>query len=116
MTGGDGADIFRISTRPIFGASASVHITDFSPTEDILQLSKSAFGFVPNFTNKSITTASVDTLNTALASTSTFVYESSNGYLYWNQNGSSSGFGTGGIFAILDNRPSALNAANLSLI
>jgi hypothetical protein len=44
-----------------------------------------------------------------------FAYDSSNGNLYWNQNGSVSGFGTGGIFAVLDNK-TTLSASNISLI
>ena len=42
------------------------------------------------------------------------VYDSSNGNLYWNQNGNKRDFGTSGIFAVLDNN-SALSVSNISL-
>ena len=63
----------------------------------------------------SLTTVSnASALTKALGSASTLVYDSSNGNLYWNQNGNKSGFGTGGIFAVLDNK-TTLNSSNISL-
>jgi Ca2+-binding RTX toxin-like protein len=116
LTGGVGADTFRFSTKPTFGASTADHITDFNAAEgDKLQISKSAYGLASNATASLTTVSSASALTTALGSTTTFVYDSSNGNLYWNQNGNKSGFGSGGIFAVLDNK-SALTASNLSLI
>jgi Ca2+-binding RTX toxin-like protein len=115
LTGGAGADTFRFSTKPKFGASTADHITDFNASEgDLLQISKSAFGMASNATASLTTVGSASELTAALGSTSTFVYDSSNGNLYWNQNGNKSGFGTGGIFGVLDNH-SALSASNISL-
>ena len=115
LTGGAGADVFRFSTKPNFGAFTADHITDFKGSEgDLLQISKSAFGLASNATASLTTVNSASALTTALGSTTTFVYDSSNGNLYWNQNGNKSGFGTGGIFAVLDNK-SALTSSNISL-
>jgi len=116
LTGGAGADTFRFSTKPKFGASTADHLTDFNAAEgDRIQISKSAFGLASNATASLTTVSSASALTTSLGSTNTFVYDSSSGNLYWNQNGNKSGFGTGGIFAVLDNN-SALTASNFSLI
>jgi Ca2+-binding RTX toxin-like protein len=116
LTGGAGADTFRFSTRPVFGASTADHITDFKAAEgDKLQISKSAYGLASDATATLTTISSATELSTALGSATTFVYDSSNGNLYWNQNGIKSGFGSGGIFAVLDNH-SALSASNISLV
>jgi Ca2+-binding RTX toxin-like protein len=115
LTGGLGADTFRFSTRPSFGSLTADHISDFKGSEgDLLQISKSAFGLASNATASLTTVSSASALTTALGSVSTFVYDSSNGNLYWNQNGNSSGFGSGGILAVLDNK-SALTSSNISL-
>ncbi|NBT48548.1 MAG: calcium-binding protein [Actinobacteria bacterium] len=116
LTGGAGADTFRFSTRPNFGASTADHITDFKASEgDLLQISKSVFGLASDATATVTTVSSATELSTALGSATTFVYDSSNGNLYWNQNGIKSGFGSGGIFAVLDNH-SALSSSNISLV
>ena len=115
LTGGLRADTFRFSTKPTFGASTADHITDFSASEgDLLQISRFAFGLASNATASLTTVSSASALTNALGSTSAFVYDSSNGNLYWNQNGNRSGFGNGGIFAVLDNK-SALTSSNISL-
>jgi hypothetical protein len=54
-------------------------------------------------------------LTSALGTNNSFVYDSSNGYLYWNQNGSVGGSGSGGVFAILDNKAS-IAASTISLL
>ena len=51
----------------------------------------------------------------ALKTTALFVYDSSNGFLFWNKNGTGSGYGDGGVFAILDNRPTGLIASHIVL-
>jgi serralysin len=114
LTGGAGADTFRFSTKPAFGASTADRITDFNGIEgDTIQISKRVFGMASNATTSLTTIKSTAELTSALASTSTFVYDSTNGNLYWNQNGTKSGFGTGGIFAVLDNQ-SALSVDYVS--
>lgn len=120
LTGGSGADTFRFSTRPNFGSSTADHITDFKGSEgDGIEISAALLGLTMGPTVKlglTLTTvSSASELTTALGSVSTFVYDSSNGNLYWNQNGTKSGFGTGGIFAVLDNH-ATLTSSNISLV
>jgi Ca2+-binding RTX toxin-like protein len=120
LTGLGGADSFRFSTQLSFGASTADHITDFNGSEgDSIEISATLLGLTTGPTVRlgaSLVTVSSSTdLKVALDSASTFVYHSSNGNLYWNQNGTKSGFGTGGIFAVIDNY-SALSASNISLI
>lgn len=120
LTGGLGGDIFRFSTKPKFGESTADHITDFNASEgDGIEISASLLGLSTGPTVRlglSVTTITASfQLNAALIMANTFVYDSSNGNLYWNSNGTKSGFGTGGIFAVLDNR-STLSASNISLI
>ncbi|MCP9809770.1 calcium-binding protein [Cyanobium sp. HWJ4-Hawea] len=115
LTGLGGADTFLLSTKPTFGASTADHITDFTASQgDSIRIGRSAFGIATN-AGVSLTTAkNAGELNTALTSSNLFVYDSSNGNLYWNQNGSTGGFGSGGIFAVLDNK-TALTASNINL-
>jgi Ca2+-binding RTX toxin-like protein len=115
LTGLAGEDIFLFSTRPTFGASTADHITDFQASDDILQISKTAFGMESDTTATLITVSTASQLSSALQTSNTFVYDTSDGSLYWNSNGDSSGFGTGGIFAVLDNK-TALNSSNIVLV
>ena len=119
LTGGAGADVFPFSTKPTFGASTADHITDFNASEgDGIEISASLLGLTMGPTVRlglSLTTVSnASALATALGSASTLVYDSINGNLYCNQNGNKSGFGTGGIFAVLYNK-TALSSSNISL-
>ena len=115
LTGLGGADSFQFSTAQPFGELSADHITDFNQVQgDTLRISKSAFGMAFDTAVTLATATNGLELTTVLASTSTFVYDSSNGRLYWNQNGNAAGFGTGGVFAVLDNT-AALNAAAISL-
>jgi Ca2+-binding RTX toxin-like protein len=116
LTGYQGADIFVFSVVPSFGDSVADHITDFNPAEgDRLQISKNAFGISKNDSPTFQTVERVSQLNDALASTTTFVYHSTSGSLYFNKNGVVAGFGSGGIFAILDNA-AQLRAVNIDYI
>jgi Ca2+-binding RTX toxin-like protein len=107
LTGEAGADIFRFSNSPSYGAGGADRILDFSGSSgDRLQISRPAFG---------ITDASVSLINTndsglnnALKTNNLFVYNASNGYLYHNANGSTGSFGSGGVFAVLTNKPTQL--------
>jgi hypothetical protein len=93
----------NFSTKPKFGASNADHLTDFNCYEDgFIEESKFSFGAATNPTLSLTTAGSPSELTAILVSTSTFIYDSSNGNRYWNQNGNKSGFGTGGIFAVLD--------------
>jgi len=114
LTGQGGVDIFVFSSKETFGSSTSDHITDFS-SNDKIQISKSAFGITgTTFTCSSVSGASAVTAS--LSTNALFVFDSSSGYLYWNQNGKSIGAGRGGIFAILDNKFADFNTSNINLV
>jgi hypothetical protein len=116
LTGLGGADTFLFSTVPTFGAPTADHITDFNAGQgDLLGISRVDFG-IPGAVPVSLITANSDpALSTAFSSDNIFVYDSRNGNLYFDQNGSADGFGSGGIFAVIDNKP-ALIASNISLV
>jgi Ca2+-binding RTX toxin-like protein len=116
LTGYEGSDTFVFSTAPSSGDSVADHITDFSSAAgDRLQISKDAFGISMNDSPTFQTVDRVSELIDALKSTTTFVYSSSNGSLYFNENGIDAGFGSGGIFAVLDNA-AQLTAANIEIV
>ena len=118
LTGGDGADTFVFSTisQTSFGLAGADHITDFRPTSgDKIQIQRNAFG-ISNTAESTLNAVSGDpAVDTALKTTALFVYDSSNGFLYWNKNGTDGGYGDGGVFAILDNRSTGLNASHILL-
>ena len=118
LTGGDGADTFVFSTisQTSFGLAGADHITDFRPTSgDKIQIQRNAFG-ISNTAESTLNAVSGDpAVDTALKTTALFVYDSSNGFLYWNKNGTDGGYGDGGVFAILDNRSTGLNASHVLL-
>jgi len=116
LTGNLGADTFAFSNKPLTFTTAAVdHITDFKAGQgDMIRISKDTFGITASTATLQIITSSTE-LGGALASSNLFVYDSSNGNLHWNQNGTSIGAGTGGVFAILDNK-SPLIASNIQLV
>lgn len=116
LTGMGGADVFRIATRPRYEVSACPwrYITDFSSAQgDKIQISKSAFGITAATATLSVVSGSSQA--ETYSGTSLFVYDNSSGELYWNQNGTKSGYGTGGIIAVFDNKP-FLSASDISII
>ena len=101
LTGSGGSDRFIFDDKS-FGFSSCDHITDFS-SNDTMVVAASKFGLSTSIvTLKTINGSSG--LTGALASNSLFVYDSSNGYLYLNHNGSLPDVGAGGVFAVLDNK------------
>mgnify|MGYP006277510577 CR=1 FL=1 len=116
LTGLGGDDNFLISVRPIAFRSSSIdHITDFSSAQgDKIHISKSAFN-IPATTATLSVVNGASALNSALASASLFVYDRTNGELYWNQNGITRGAGHGGVLTILDNK-ALLSAVDLVLV
>ena len=102
LIGDAGADIFRFSNLPSYGAAGADRILDFSGSSgDRLSISKAAFG-ITNASASLINTNSLGLAN-ALRTNNLFAYNTSNGYLYHNANGSAGSFGNGGIFAVLTN-------------
>ncbi len=114
LTGLGGADIFKFSTKPTFLAATADQITDFNPAEDWITISKEAFGLAINTEVSFKSVGNTNALGNALAGAEAFIYDSSSGNLYWNQNGIQNGAGRGGVFAILTNQ-AVLTAGNLNL-
>ncbi|MEM1169982.1 MAG: DUF4347 domain-containing protein [Cyanobacteria bacterium P01_H01_bin.35] len=105
LTGGDDTDIFELAV----GEGLDL-ITDFVPQQDIILLDKSTFtaitsdsgtGFSVN-TEFAVVTSDAD----AETSSAVIVYNTNNGKLFYNVNGTEAEFGSGGEFANLTNTPS----------
>jgi Ca2+-binding RTX toxin-like protein len=116
LTGAGGSDIFAFSSRPQrFRSNQADHITDFSSTEgDKIQITKRALGITASTVSLGIANGAAE-VNRALSTSSLFVYDTSNGELHWNQNGTGRGAGTGGVFAVFDNR-ATLSGGDFTLI
>lgn len=119
LTGLGGADTFQLSSRSgPFTAITADRITDFEPSQDKLAFSRSIVGGGGTASVSLRTVSSAAGLNSALASSDAFVYDISSrsqGLLYWNQNGSLAGAGSGGVVFILENSPS-LTANSILLV
>ncbi|MEH2356415.1 hypothetical protein [Nostoc sp.] len=112
--GGVGADFFVYNSN-VDLTTTVVGITDFNSSEgDKILLDKTTFGTFPLRVAVGIASAAgtgFSNLNdfqiTNLAGTSTakIVYNPVIGQLFYNQNGSAAGFGSGGLFATLTGAP-----------
>ena len=102
LTGGMGSDRYRFSAT--FSSLGVDSITDFE-SSDVLELSQAIFGLsgVVGANIVASEFASVSSLTAAETSGALIVYNSNDGSLYFNANGSEAGLGTGGLFAELDN-------------
>jgi Ca2+-binding RTX toxin-like protein len=100
LTGDAGDDRFVFNTDAAFNkATIGIdRITDFTRGADKIVFDRTTFT-----TLSSISFASVDTLTKAQTNSAQITYIQSSGDLFYNQNGASSGFGTGGQFADLTN-------------
>ncbi|NET45751.1 DUF4347 domain-containing protein [Okeania sp. SIO2B3] len=105
LSGGNDADIFELAV----GEGLDI-IIDFVPGQDIILLDKTTFSAI---TSDSGTGFSVDAEfaivtsdSDAETSEAVIVYNSNNGKLFYNANGTAAEFGSGGEFANLTNTPS----------
>jgi Ca2+-binding RTX toxin-like protein len=104
LTGGAGNDRFVFGDGTPFTAALGIdRINDFTPGEDSIGLSKATFNlskrdFASNF-------AIVTDDASAATNTAAIVYNTSNGSLFYNTNGSDVGFGNGGQFASFFGQP-----------
>lgn len=98
LTGDVGNDKLVFDTGAAFNKSTIGidTITDFTRSADKIVLDKTTFTAL-----NSLSFASVGTLTQAQSSSARISYIQSSGRLFYNQNGSSSGFGTGSQFADL---------------
>lgn len=109
LTGNAGADSFYMNAKPTSYISALVDkITDFNSTEtDKIIFPRNVYGFSSNTVTLS-TVSTTGQLSSALLSASVFVYDSSTGLIYWNQNGASPDVGSGGVIASLSSQSNGL--------
>ena len=113
------ADTFKFSATPAFGKDNADRITNFvskGKLADTLAISKNAFGISASRATLAVV-KNQKNFDKAAASTSLFVYDTRDGGLYFNADGTTPGFGgdRGGLFAILDNKPK-LTTANIALV
>jgi Ca2+-binding RTX toxin-like protein len=111
LTGGAGSDRFLYDTGAAF-TTASVGrdvITDFVHNTDKIVLDKTTFTVISSAVGTSFSFASefaiVGSDAAAATSSADIIYNSVNGNLFYNPNGSASGFGSGGLFATLTGHP-----------
>jgi serralysin len=114
LTGGKGNDRFIFGDNLPFNTAALGidRINDLTPGEDLIGLSKATFGSLGQDLASAFGTVADDA--GAATSTASIVYNTSNGKLFYNNNGSQDGFGDGGQFASVFNKP-ALSAENFTL-
>lgn len=117
LTGGAGSDTFYFHTPPMpelgsyvlgslgLGSLGTDTITDFTPGEDKILLSQQNFSELLGVTNFSTVFTTVISDLEAETSSGLIVYNSVNGSLFYNLNGSELGFGNGGQFAVLNSSP-----------
>lgn len=111
LTGGDGSDHFVYDTGGMFTDSAVGIdlINDFTPSIDKIVLDLSTFTAITSEAGEgfSVSTefAIVDSDADASISQAVIVYNSAVGRLFYNQNGSLEGYGSGGVFAEFDGLP-----------
>jgi|GEM_PF-1089264 len=121
LIGGAGNDVFGFEGNAAFtSASQGLEtIQDFSIGNDQILLSKSVFASLTSVIGQGFSVAEefavVEDDDLVGTSNGLIVYSSSSGSLYYNQNGTAAGFGTGGEFAILATAPT-LTAGNFSLV
>ncbi|GCA72859.1 serralysin C [Microcystis aeruginosa NIES-2519] len=115
LTGGNGSDNFIFNSSNL-GIDA---ISDFTPGSDKIVLSKAIFtalqSVIGNGFSQPAEFASVDDDDLVATSSAFIVYSTSSGSIYYNQNGSAAGLGSGSEFANLLTVPTLI-AADFTLI
>jgi Ca2+-binding RTX toxin-like protein len=112
LTGGSGSDKFYFGNVSSFNALGIDILTDFTRGSDKIVLSRSVFPTI----GSSLTTGKFATINNSSSteisiaggSSASIVYNTFNGKLFYNSDGTTSGLGEGGHFATLNNKPSSL--------
>ena len=104
IIGGGGADKFLFYNPGIFGKESATKLADFDPFEDdSILLDKASFYLGKKIKLKSVTGKKA--LKRASRSKKNFVYNEKKGFLYFNENGKESGWGDGGLLAVLEGKP-----------
>ena len=121
LTGGNGSDNFIFSSNSVFNSSnlGIDAIADFTPGSDKIVLSKAIFtalqSVIGNGFSQPAEFASVADDDLVATSSAFIVYSNSSGSIYYNQNGSAAGLGSGSEFANLLTVPTLI-AADFALI
>ncbi|MEH2283600.1 MAG: hypothetical protein V7K90_20100 [Nostoc sp.] len=109
LVGGAGADRFLYNTNAAFAFSAVGvdTISDFNSSQgDKIILDKTTFSAIASAAETGFSNASDFKIASSPAtSTAKIVYDAVSGQLFYNQNGSAAGFGSGGLFATLTGAP-----------
>jgi Ca2+-binding RTX toxin-like protein len=111
LTGGTGDDLFNFVSKNAFLSSnfGVDTISDFEVNQDKIVLGKTTFAALTSGIGNSFSQASdfaVVANNSLVAASNAFiVYSSGTGRLFYNQNGSATGLGTGANFAALSGNP-----------
>lgn len=122
LEGGLGADRFIFDINTAFNSTIGIDtIADFVTDTDKIVLDKTTFTALTSAAGGSIASTEFATINettngatVAGASSARIVFNRANGDLFYNANGITAGFGTGGRFATLSG-VSALSATDLLL-
>ena len=118
LVGGVGADRFFYNTGAAFALTAVGvdTITDFNTSQgDKIVLDKTTFSAITSTPGTGFSNASdFKITSSAATSTAKIVYDAVSGQLFYNQNGSAAGFGSGGLFATLTGAPT-LSASDFVL-
>ncbi|MGJ5633070.1 calcium-binding protein [Nostoc sp. CALU 1950] len=110
LTGGGGADKFAYDTSRIFTSAdiGSDRITDFLIGTDKIVLDKTTFTAITSASGSALTSSEFAIINAvtnseivAGSSSAKIVFNQANGELFYNQNGTTTGLGTGSLFATL---------------
>ncbi|MEH2245130.1 beta strand repeat-containing protein [Nostoc sp.] len=114
LVGGVDADRFLYNTNAVF-ASAAVGqdaIADFKHSQgDKIILDKTTFSAIISAAGTGFSNASdFKITSSAATSTAKIVYDAVSGQLFYNQNGSAAGFGSGGLFATLSGAPTLIGS------
>ncbi|NER08025.1 MAG: hypothetical protein F6K17_38490, partial [Okeania sp. SIO3C4] len=117
MTGGASIDRFIFNTTQTYDQDdfGEDRITDFDIERDIIVINRTTFTAIESGDSFEDVFATVTSNNDAATEDAVIVYNTNNGNLFYNQNGSDGGLGSGGLFVTLDNAP-VLDADNFSFV
>jgi serralysin len=114
LTGGKGRDLFLFGDANAFSAGTLGidRINDFTTNQDLIGLSKATFTIL----NKNFARMFETVIDDVAAATNAaaIIYNTSNGNLFYNTDGATDGFGSGGQFASLFGQPT-LSAQDFKL-
>ncbi len=121
LTGNSGNDRFVSSTGSTFTTNdvGIDRITDFTPNSDQILLSQNTFNAIASSIGNGFSVAgeflTVDSDALAAISDALIVYNSANGKLFYNENDTEAGFGSGGHFITFANKPT-LTATDFQIL